>query len=73
VQDDLDDLHGVVLDLLDLALGVVDGLPALVLPLPNHRVAVLEFILLEVVVEVAQQLLAVRHKLRVVFGLIDCR
>lgn len=58
MQDNLNNLHGVVLHLLYLAFRALEGLLSLVLPLSNVGVAVFKLVFLEVVVQVAEHFLA---------------
>jgi hypothetical protein len=71
VQDDLDDLHGVVPHLLDLALGPVHRFPPLVFLLLYQSIAELKLVLLEVIVQVAQQFAAALGELLVGAGLFN--
>lgn len=57
MQDNLNNLHGVVLHILYLALRALEGLLPLVLPLSNGGVAILKLVFLEIVVQVAEHLL----------------
>lgn len=71
MEDDLDDFHGVVTNFLYLALGALNGLASLVLLLPDEAASQFELVLLEVVVEVAQERTAAFSELFVGFRLLE--
>lgn len=54
MQDDFNDLHRIVLNFLNLPLGMFIGLFSLVLFLSYHSIAVLKLVFLEVVVKIAK-------------------
>lgn len=58
MQNNLNNLHRVVLHFLYLPLRTLEGLLSLVLTLSNGVVAVLKLVFFEVVVQVAEQVLA---------------
>ena len=72
MQNNLDNLHRVVLHFLDLPLRTLEGLLSLVLPLSNGVVAVLKPVLFEVVVQVAEHFLAGLREVLKSLGLVDC-
>jgi hypothetical protein len=63
VQDDLDDLHGVVPHFLDFSFSRLAWFPALVLLLLDEGVGELEFVLFEVIVQIAQHCIALLNEL----------
>jgi hypothetical protein len=63
VEDDFYNFHGVVPNLLDLPLGVLQCLSPLVLLLFGQSISVLHLILLEIIIQIAQELLTIFKKL----------
>lgn len=71
VQNDFDDLHGIVAHLFDFSLSTLSGLPSSLLTLFDSHTTQLELILLEVVIQVCQQLATRFEERSVSLGLFE--
>lgn len=63
VQNYLNNLHGIVSHLLYLPFRILKQLSTFILFLFDERIAILEFILFEIIIEVAEKLAAVLREL----------